>query len=134
MTHQLINPEALGAPKGYSNGVLCEPGGRLLFVAGQVGWDDKERIVSERFSEQFGRAIQNVVTVLEAAGGKPGHVTRLTIFVSDKQEYIDQSREVGAEYRRVMGRHFPAMSLIQIAALLEEGAKVEIEATAVIPA
>lgn len=134
MTHQLINPVSLGAPKGYSNGVLCEPGGRLLFVAGQVGWDDKEQIVSERFSEQFGRAIQNVATVLEAAGGRPEHVTRLTIFVSDKQEYIDQSREVGAEYRRVMGRHFPAMSLIQIAALLEEGAKVEIEATAVIPA
>jgi enamine deaminase RidA (YjgF/YER057c/UK114 family) len=134
MTHQLINPEALGAPKGYSNGVLCEPGGRLLFVAGQVGWDDKEQIVSERFSEQFGRAIQNVATVLEAAGGKPEHVTRLTIFVSDKDEYVAQSREVGAQYRRVMGKHFPAMSLIQIAALLEEGAKVEIEATAVIPA
>jgi len=72
--------------------------------------------------------------VLEAAGGKPEHVTRLTIFVSDKDEYVAQSREVGAQYRRVMGKHFPAMSLIQIAALLEEGAKVEIEATAVIPA
>lgn len=134
MPHQLINPEALGAPKGYSNGVLCEPGGRLLFVAGQVGWDDKEQIVSERFSEQFGRAIQNVATIVEAAGGKPEHVTRLTIFVSDKDEYVAELREVGAQYRRVMGRHFPAMSLIQIAALLEKGAKVEIEATAVIPA
>ncbi len=134
MPHQLINPEALGAPKGYSNGVLCEPGGRLLFVAGQVGWDENEQIVSERFSEQFGRAIQNVATIVEAAGGKPEHVTRLTIFVSDKDEYEAELREVGAQYRRVMGRHFPAMSLIQIAALLEKGAKVEIEATAVIPA
>ncbi len=134
MTHKLINPEALGAPKGYSNGVLCEPGGRLLFVAGQVGWDGNEKIVSERFSEQFGRAIQNVAAIVEAAGGKPEHVTRLTIFVSDKDEYEAELREVGAQYRRVMGRHFPAMSLIQIAALLEKGAKVEIEATAVIPA
>lgn len=134
MPHQLINPAELGAPKGYSNGVLCEPGGRLLFVAGQIGWNESSQIVSERFSEQFGRAIRNVATVIEAAGGNAEHITRLTIFVSDKQEYMDQIRDVGAAYRRVMGKHFPAMSLLEVSALLEPGAKVEIEATAVIPA
>ncbi len=134
MTHRVINPTALGAPKGYSNGILAAAGGRLLFVAGQVAWDDEQAVVSDVFAKQFAQALDNVLAVVREAGGKPEHVARLTIYVTDKSEYIAQSREVGAEYRSRMGKHFPAMALIEVKSLLEEGAKLEIEATAVLPA
>jgi enamine deaminase RidA (YjgF/YER057c/UK114 family) len=133
MTHTILNPQSLGAPKGYSNGVMTLAGGRMLFIAGQVGWDEKQRIVSPDFALQFGQALENVITVLEAAGGKPEHVGRMTIYVTSKDEYIAASRAVGERYRALMGRHYPAMTLVEVKALLEEGAKVEIEVTAVLP-
>jgi len=131
--HRLINPEELGAPKGYSNGVLAAAGSRLLFVAGQVGWDSEQRIVPGGFVAQFERALANVVTVVEAAGGRPEHVVRLTFYVVDRTPYLEALSEIGAAYRRRMGRHFPAMTLVEVAALLEEGALVEVEATAALP-
>jgi len=128
-----INPEALGAPRGYSNGMLAPPGGRLLAVAGQVGWNEEQQITSDAFPAQFGQALANVVAVVREAGGKPEHIAQLTIFVTDHREYSATAKEVGAEYRRLMGRHFPAMALVEVKALLEERAKVEIQALAWIP-
>jgi enamine deaminase RidA (YjgF/YER057c/UK114 family) len=127
-----INPEALGAPRGYSNGMLAPAGGRLLFVAGQIAWDERQRLVAGGFAEQFERALANVAAVVGAAGGGPERVARLTIYVTDRLEYAAARKPVGEAYRRVMGRHFPAMALVEVRALLEPGAKVEIEATAVI--
>jgi len=132
MTARLVNPATLGAPRGYSNGVLFPPGS-VLFVAGQIAWDAECRIVSEDFAAQFERALANVLEVVREAGGEPHHIGRLTVFVADRQEYLDGLQAVGAAYRGLMGRHYPAMSLVEVAALLEPGAKVEIEATAVIP-
>lgn len=126
-----VNPESLGAPKGYSNGILAS--GRTLFVAGQIAWDRAHRIVCQDFAGQFGKALENVLEVVRAAGGGPGHVARLTIYVTDRHEYLGALAAVGQAYRAVMGRHFPAMSLVEVKALLEPGAKVEIEATAVLP-
>lgn len=129
-----INPESLGAPRGYSNGMLAPPGGRLLFVAGQIGWDGRQRLVSESFLAQFGQALENVAAVVRAAGGAPEHLARLTLYVVDRREYLADLKAVGEAYRRVLGRHYPAMALVEVQALLEPGAKVEIEATAVLPA
>lgn len=134
MTLQFINPESLGAPRGYSNGVLAEAGGRLLFVAGQIGWNRQQSLVSSDFAEQFDRALQNVITVVTAAGGGAENVARLVMYVVNKNEYNGRLREVGERYRKHMGKHFPAMSLIEVKSLLDEGAKVEIEAIAVLPA
>ena len=132
MTMTTINPGSLGQPKGYSNGVLFE-GGSLLFIAGQVGWDHDQRLVSDDFAEQFGQALANVLAVVREAGGEPKNVARLLIFVTDKDEYASQRRSVGAIYRQLMDKHFPAMTLVEVSSLLEPLAKVEIEATAVIP-
>ncbi len=128
-----INPEELAAPKGYSNGMLAPAGARMLFVAGQIGWDADARLVSERFSEQFRQALSNVMSVVRAAGGSASDLGRLTIYVVDRHEYLAQIKEVGAAYREVVGRHYPAMALVEVNALLEPGAKVEIEATAAVP-
>jgi enamine deaminase RidA (YjgF/YER057c/UK114 family) len=132
MTFKLINPESLGAPKGYSNGVLTEAGGRLLFVAGQIGWNNEQRIVSENFVEQFDRALANVITVVTEAGGSPQQIARLVIYVTNKREYIDRRDEVGQAYRAHLGKHFPAMVLVEVKSLLDDAAKVEIEAIAVL--
>jgi enamine deaminase RidA (YjgF/YER057c/UK114 family) len=129
-----INPEALGRPRGYSNGMLAPAGGRLLFVAGQIAWDGEQRLVGPGFVEQLGQALANVAAVVREAGGGPEHIARLTLYVTDKQEYLADLAAVGEIYRRVMGRHFPAMALVEVKGLLEPGAKVEIEATAVLPA
>lgn len=128
-----INPDELGAPSGYSHGTLAPSGGRLLFVAGQIGWDAEGRLAGPGFVEQFERALANVVTVVRTAGGAPEHLGRLTIYVTDKRAYLADLQAVGAAYRRVMGGHYPAMALVEIAGLLEEGATVEIEGTAVVP-
>ena len=133
MKMTIINPEALGAPRGYSNGVLYE-GGSLLFVAGQIGWDRELRIVSDEFADQFAQALENVLSVVRQAGGGPESIGRLLIFVTDKEEYSSQLRAVGAAYRQLMGKHFPAMTLVEVSSLLERLAKVEIEALAVIQA
>jgi enamine deaminase RidA (YjgF/YER057c/UK114 family) len=131
MKMTIINPEALGAPRGYSNGVLFE-GGSLLFVAGQIGWDRESRIVSDDFADQFAQALENVLSVVREAGGGPENIGRLLIFVTDKEEYTSQLRAVGVAYRQLMGKHFPAMTLVEVNSLLERLAKVEIEALAVI--
>jgi enamine deaminase RidA (YjgF/YER057c/UK114 family) len=134
MTFQFINPEPLGAPRGYSNGVLAEAGGRLLFVAGQIGWNQRQSLVSSDFAEQFDQALANVITVVAAAGGKAENVARLVIYVVNKNEYNGRLREIGEHYRAHMGKHFPAMALVEVKSLLDDGAKVEIEAIAVLPA
>ena len=133
MSMEPINPAALGAPKGYSNGMLAAPGARMLFVAGQIGWDADSRLVSDVFSEQFAQALRNVLTVVEHGGGRPHHIGRLTIYVTDRHEYLRELEAVGKIYRQLMGRHYPAMALVEVKALLEPGAKVEIEATAAVP-
>jgi enamine deaminase RidA (YjgF/YER057c/UK114 family) len=132
MNMVVINPEALGQPLGYNNGILAE-GGSLLFIAGQIGWDAERRIVSDDFAEQFAQALENVLAVVRKAGGAPEDVARLLIFVTDKKEYTSRLRDVGSAYRQLMGKHYPAMTLVEVKSLLEHLAKVEIEATAVIP-
>jgi enamine deaminase RidA (YjgF/YER057c/UK114 family) len=127
---KIINPPGLPPPRGYSNGVVAE--GRMLFVAGQIGWNESSRLVGDRFVDQFDQALANVLTVVKAAGGAPESVSRLTIFITDKGQYLSATDEIGRRYRARMGRHYPAMSLVEVKALLEPGALVEIEATAVI--
>ena len=130
----LINPESLGAPSGYANGLLADASGKLLFVSGQIAWDEKQQVVSDDFVEQFDRALANVVTVVRAGGGQPEHIVRLIIYVTNKVEYRERTREVGERYRKHLGKHFPAMVLVQVAGLLDDAAKVEIEGMALIPA
>ncbi len=129
---QPINPESLGAPRGYSNGMLAPAGGRLLFVAGQVGWDDNQQIVEGGFAGQFAQALRNVVTVVREAGGGPADLGSLTIYVIDTRDYLATIKEVGAAYREIMGRHYPAMALVAVRALIEPRARVEIQGMAVI--
>src|SRR6267378_3495671 len=132
MTFKLINPESLGAPHGYSNGVLAEAGGRLLFIAGQIAWDKQQQIVSADLVEQFDRALANVIAVVAEAGGKPEQIARLTIYVTDKNDYKQRMKEIGERYRARMGKHFPAMVLVEVAGLLEDRAQIEIEGVAVL--
>ena len=128
---QLLHPKNWAATKGFSHGVAVE--GRQVFVAGQVGWNARQEIVGDDFVAQVEQALHNVVDILAEADARPEHLVRLTWYVCDKQEYLKRSSEVGEVYRRVIGRHFPAMTLVQVAALVEDRARVEIEATAVVP-
>ncbi len=128
----VIEPKELVPGKGYSNGMLMDPG-RTLFVAGQIGWN-RDAELAPGFSAQFSQALANVVATVRAAGGEPAHIGRLTVYVTDKRAYLNALADVGAAYRQHMGRHYPAMALVQVADLLEEGAMVEVEATAVLPA
>jgi enamine deaminase RidA (YjgF/YER057c/UK114 family) len=130
---QPINPAELGAPRGYSNGMLAAPGGRILFVAGQIGWDREQKLVSSEFLPQFAQALRNVLTVVREAGGRAEHIGRLTLYVVERGEYLRDIKQVGEHYRALMGRHYPAMALVEVKSLLEPLARVEIEATAVIP-
>ena len=132
MSFTFINPESLGPPRGYSNGVLTEPGGRLLFIAGQVGWNENQNIVGDDLVEQFARALANVVAVVTEAGGKADQIARLTIYVTNKLDYRTRLVEIGERYRARMGKHFPAMVLVEVKNLLEDGAKIEIEGIAVL--
>jgi enamine deaminase RidA (YjgF/YER057c/UK114 family) len=127
----IINPPELPAPRGYNNGVVAQ--GRMLCVAGQIGWTQAGQLVPGGFVEQFARALENVLAVVRAAGGSPDTIVRLTIFVVDKSAYVAAQRDIGERYRALMGRHFPAMTLVEVKSLLEPGALVEIEGTAVIP-
>jgi enamine deaminase RidA (YjgF/YER057c/UK114 family) len=127
----LLQPPGWPRPKGYSAGVSAA--GTLVFVSGQIGWNERGEFPSRDIAGQVRQALRNVVAVLAEAGGEPEHVTRLTWYVTDKREYLAAQREIGAAYRDVLGRHFPAMSVVAVAALLEDEAKVEIEATAVVP-
>jgi len=132
MQFTFINPASLGAPRGYANGVLTKAGGRLLFIAGQVAWDQQQKIVSADFVEQFDRALENLITVVIAAGGTPTQIARLTIYVIDKNEYRARTREVGERYRIRMGLHFPAMVLVEVKGFVDDNAKIEIEGIAVL--
>ncbi len=126
-----IEPEGWPQPRGYANGILAE--GRFLAIAGQIGWNERGEL-ADGFLEQARATLRNVVAVLRAAGGEPEHLVRLTWYVTDKHEYRANMTALGEAYREIIGAHYPAMALVQVADLLEEGAKVEIEATAVLPA
>ncbi|MCC6407737.1 MAG: RidA family protein [Planctomycetes bacterium] len=134
MSLQTFNPSGWKTPKGYSNAVVAPPGAKLVFLAGQVAWDANEQLVGAGdFARQFEQALSNVVVALRAAGGEPAHLATLTIFVVDKQQYMAATKDLGAIWKRLVGRHYPAMALVQVAALLEEGALVEIQGIAAIP-
>jgi NAD(P)-dependent dehydrogenase (short-subunit alcohol dehydrogenase family) len=128
----IINPEELGAPRGWNNGMLAAAGGRTLFIAGQTARDGSGRVPAADFVSQFDRALGNVLTVLRAAGGEPGHIGRFTIYVTDMAQYRASLRPLGEVYRRRMGSHFPAMALVEVTSLVDQAAMVEIEATAVL--
>lgn len=130
-TFEFLQPKNWLPPKGYSNGVAAQ--GRQVFIAGQIGWNEGGKLVSDDFVGQVERALANIVQVLAEAGGEPHHLARLTWYVTDKAVYLARQKEIGEAYRRVIGRHFPTMTLVVVAGLLEQGAKVEIEGTAVIP-
>ncbi|MCE8030613.1 RidA family protein [Billgrantia desiderata] len=129
--HQLLHPSHWKAAVGYANGVLAT--GRTIFVGGQIGWNGDQVFESDDFVAQVHQALTNIVEVLKEADAGPQHLVRLTWYVTDKQEYLSRLKEVGAAYREVVGKHFPAMTMVQVADLIEDRAKVEIEATAVIP-
>ena len=130
--HQFLHPATWKKPKGYTNGIAAE--GRTVFIAGQVGWTPDQKFESADFVAQVRQALSNIVALVAEAGGKPEHITRLTWYVTSKQEYMSRLADVGAAYRSIMGKHFPTMTLVQVVALVEDEAKVEIEATAVVPA
>jgi enamine deaminase RidA (YjgF/YER057c/UK114 family) len=127
----ILQPPGWARPKGYSNGVAAE--GRMVFVAGMIGWNAECRFETDAFVGQVRQALENVLAVLAEAGAEAEHICRMTWYVTDKQEYLAHLREVGLAYRSVIGDHFPAMTLVEVAALVEDRAKVEIEATAVVP-
>ena len=128
---QILQPPGWARPKGFSNGIACS--GKLVFIAGQIGWNGQGEWKERSFAGQFRQALLNVITVLKEAQGKPEHIVRLTWYVLDKQEYLASSKEVGAAYRELMGRHYPTMAVVQVGALVEDQARLEIEATAVLP-
>lgn len=128
MTHKTIQPEGWLPAKGYANGMLTRDG--VLHIGGQIGWDGDQRFVASDFVGQMRQALANIVAIVEAAGGKVQDITRLTWFVTDKRDYLARQAEVGRAYRDVMGKHFPAMSMVVVAGLVEDDALVEIEATA----
>lgn len=126
-----VNPDGWPRPKGYSNGVLAQ--GRMLAIAGQIGWNEREEFAGDDFLSQAVQALHNIVAIVRAAGGSPGDIVRLTWYVVDKHEYAACAAALGKAYRAILEHHYPAMSLVQVAALLEDRARVEIEATAVLP-
>jgi enamine deaminase RidA (YjgF/YER057c/UK114 family) len=131
-THlQVLQPPTWARPRGYAHGVATQ--GRLVFISGQIGWDERGNFESPDFVGQARQALQNVLTILAEADGKPEHIVRLTWYIIDRQEYRARSKELGVAYRALMGTHYPAMSVVQVAGLVEEQAWVEIEATAVVP-
>jgi enamine deaminase RidA (YjgF/YER057c/UK114 family) len=129
--HEFLHPGSWKQPRGFANGVVAE--GRTVFLAGQIGWNADQKFESHDFVAQARQALANIVTLVEEAGGKAEHVTRMTWFITDKQEYLARLNDLGKAYQAVMGRHFPAMTMVQVVALIEDEAKVEIEATAVVP-
>jgi enamine deaminase RidA (YjgF/YER057c/UK114 family) len=128
---QILNPAEWIKPKGYANGIAVE--GRQVFIAGQIGWNAEATFESDDLVDQTRQALSNIVRVLAEAGARPEHIVRLTWYVVDKRDYMARNADLGKVYREILGRHYPAMTLVQVAALLEDRAKVEIEATAVIP-
>ncbi len=130
---QVLQPPSWARPRGYANGIATE-GGRLVFIAGQIGWNAQCVFEEKSFGGQFRQTLKNILEVLAQAGGKPEHIVRLTWYVVDKQEYLAAGAEVGAAYKELMGRNFPTMAVVQVVALVEDEARLEIEAMAVVPA
>jgi enamine deaminase RidA (YjgF/YER057c/UK114 family) len=133
MSEQVLLPNGWRTPVGYANGIVA-PVGRIVFIAGQVGWDAMQRFHSDALAAQFEQAIRNVLTVLSEAGGLPHHICRMTAYCTDKPGYVAARPELGRIWRQLMGTHYPAMSMIFVADLLDTPAKIELEATAVVPA
>jgi len=131
MSFEILQPAGWPRPKGYANGIVAQ--GRQVFIAGQIGWDGEGRFASGGLAGQVKQALLNILAVLAEADGKPEHIVRFTWFVTSRDEYLAGLQEIGAAYRSVMGKHFPSMSVVQVVALMEAEAKVEIEATAVLP-
>jgi enamine deaminase RidA (YjgF/YER057c/UK114 family) len=131
--HQILQPAAWKPAKGYANGIATA-GGRMVFLGGQIGWTADQIFETDDFVGQTRQALKNIVDILAEAGGSPEHIVRLTWFVTSKKDYLANLKELGEAYREVMGRNFPTMSVVQVVALIEDAAKVEIEATAVLPA
>jgi enamine deaminase RidA (YjgF/YER057c/UK114 family) len=129
---QILQPPGWARPKGFSNGIAVR-GGRTVYIAGQVGWTGAGEWKESSFAGQFRQALANIVAVLAEAGGHPEHLVRLTWYVLDRQEYLASLKEVGAAYRELIGKHYPVMSVLQVGGLVEDRARLEIEATAVIP-
>lgn len=129
--HEILHPADWTPAQGYANGIAAE--GRMVFTGGLIGWTADQRLEADSFAAQAAQALRNVVEVLACAGAKPEHLVRLTWYVTDKREYLGSRKELGAAYRQIIGRHYPAMALVQVAGLVEDRAKVEIEATAVVP-
>ncbi len=129
--HEFLHPKSWKQPKGFANGIVAE--GRTVFLAGQIGWNAEQKFESHDFVDQARQALANIVALIEEAGGRAEHVTRMTWYVIDRQEYLARLSDLGKAYQAVMGRHFPAMTVVQVVALVEDAAKVEIEATAVLP-
>jgi enamine deaminase RidA (YjgF/YER057c/UK114 family) len=130
VSREILQPPGWAPPRGYANGVAAE--GRQVYVAGQIGWDAEQRLVGDGFAAQVRQALANVVAVLACAGAKPEHIVRMTWYVTSRDEYNASLAEIGAAYRELIGRNYPAMSVVVVAGLLEPRAKVEIEATAVV--
>ena len=134
MQFEIIHPEGWAPAKGYSNGILVRDAGGYLFVAGQIAWNaDQELVGQGDLAAQFAQALRNVVAVVEASGGRASHLVRMTVYVTDKRAYAERTKEIGAAWREIVGRHYPTRALVQVADLLEPGALVEIEATAALP-
>ncbi len=133
MTFQIVNPESLGAPRGWNNGLLAPPNGRVLFVAGQDARDATGTVTATNIVDQFGIVLDNVLTVVREAGGEPHNIGRMTIYVTDMQAYVAKLKPIGELYRERMGRHYPAMALVEVSRLMEANALIEVEATAVLP-
>ena len=128
---KFLQPPGWPRPKGYSNGISAR--GRTIYTAGVIGWDEEERIVSPRLDQQFGQALRNIVAIIAEDGAKPEHIVRLTIYITDRDQYLAQQAELGPIWKSVMGRHYPVIALVEVKALVIGEALVEIEATAVVP-
>lgn len=131
MTLKVLQPAGWKRPKGYANGISAR--GRMVFVSGVIGWDEHGKLVAPDFAAQVRQSLRNIVTILAEGGAKPEHLVRMNWFVLDKREYMNAFKEIGTIYREIIGLHYPAMTAVEVSGLLEEGARVEIEATAVAP-
>lgn len=131
MTLKVLQPAGWKRPKGYANGISAK--GRMVFVSGVIGWDGQGKLVAPDFAGQVRQALENIVTILAEGGARPEHLVRMNWFVRDKKEYVNSFKEIGTIYREIIGLHYPAMTAVEVSGLLEEGARVEIEATAVVP-
>lgn len=134
MKIESIQPDGWKAPRGYANGIAVSGASKLIFIAGQIAWDADQKLVGQGdMAAQFAQVLRNVVAVVRAAGGEPQHIVRMTCYVTNKQQYVTATRDIGVAWREILGKHYPAMALVEVAGLLEPGALIEIEATAALP-